>query len=37
MINQQVKRLLHVRGLKSISAAPPWTLRKRLPASTKAA
>src|SRR5262249_27961199 len=37
MINQQIKRLLHVRGLKSISAALPSAPPKRLPASTKAA
>jgi hypothetical protein len=37
MINQQIKRLLHVRGLKSISAALPSAPPKGLPASTKAA
>jgi len=37
MINQQIKRLLQVRGLKSISAALPSAPPKRLPVSTKAA
>jgi hypothetical protein len=37
MINQQNKWLLHMRGLKSISAALPSALPERLPASTKAA
>jgi hypothetical protein len=37
MIGQQIKRLLHVRGLKSIPAALPSAPPKRLPDSTKAA
>src|SRR6516162_432423 len=37
MINQQIKRLLQVRGPKSISAALPSAPPKGLPASTKAA
>jgi hypothetical protein len=37
MIDQQIKRLLHLRGLKSISAALPSAPPKRLPASTNAA
>jgi len=37
MINQQIKGLVHVRGVRSISAALPSTPPKRLPASTEAA